>query len=102
MNFREKVYNAVSQIPKGKVATYGQIAAVCGMPRAARAVGRALHFNPYPIIVPCHRVVNREGFLSGAFAFGGLSAQAELLTNDGVIVSSDGRVDLDIYLWQFN
>lgn len=57
MNFYEKVYAVVKQIPKGKVATYGQIALLCGNPRAARAVGYALHCNPEPGIIPCHRVV---------------------------------------------
>ena len=99
MSFYEKVYRAVSLIPKGKVATYGQIAAICGMPRASRAVGRALHCNPEPVIVPCHRVVNRFGYLSGAFAFGGLDAQKMLLEKEGVTVSPDGKVDLALYLW---
>lgn len=100
MSFNKKVYEAVSKIPKGKVATYGQIAAICGEPRASRAVGRALHHNPSPVIVPCHRVVNRHGYLSGAFAFGGIEAQKALLESEGVIVSYGYIVDLDIFLWK--
>ena len=67
MAFRDKVYHMVEQIPKGKVATYGQIAFLCGKLRAARVVGNALHENPFEGCVPCHRVVNAKGELSGAF-----------------------------------
>ena len=56
MSFYDIVYEQVKRIPKGKVATYGQIALMCGSPRASRAVGYALHFNPYPGVIPCHRV----------------------------------------------
>lgn len=98
MSFFEKVYEAVKKIPKGKVATYGQIAHAVGAPRAARQVGWALHVNPQPGIIPCHRVVNREGRLAPAFAFGGEEAQASLLRAEGVEVSEDYTVDLTKYL----
>ena len=75
MNFYEKVYKAVSEIPRGKVATYGQIARMCASPRASRIVGGALHKNPLPGVIPCHRVVNRFGGLAPDFAFGGKDAQ---------------------------
>ena len=74
MSFYDKVYEAVCRVPAGKVATYGQIAAMCGSPRASRAVGYALHMNPRPGVIPCHRIVNREGRLAPAFAFGGSSS----------------------------
>ena len=61
MSFYDKVYEQVVKIPKGKVATYGQIAFLCGSPRASRAVGYALHFNPRPGEIPCHRVVKHAG-----------------------------------------
>ena len=98
-SFYNKVYSAVKAIPKGKVATYGQIAALCGAPRAARVVGTALHHNPEPVITPCHRVVNRFGGLAPAFAFGGMDAQRSLLEEEGVRVGDDNAVDLSIYLW---
>ncbi len=87
-------------IPRGKVATYGQIARLIGHPRAARQVGWALHVNPEPIIVPCHRVVNRNGALSGAFAFGGMDMQRNLLESEGVCFDQTGCVDLSVYLWE--
>lgn len=99
MSFYDKVYDTVKRIPKGMVATYGQIAALCNSPRASRAVGYALHANPQPGIIPCHRVVNRFGYLAPAFAFGGRDAQKNLLESEGVIVSDDFSVNLDKYQW---
>lgn len=92
----KRIYEAVKKIPKGHVATYGQIAEMAGNPRMSRAVGNALHKNPDPLHIPCFRVVNSKGELAGAFAFGGGKAQAELLREDGVGVV-DGKVDLEKY-----
>lgn len=95
----DRIYAVVKRIPRGKVATYGQVAMLAGNPRWARAVGYALHANPEPGVIPCHRVLNRFGKTAPAFAFGGEDRQAELLREDGVEVSADGFVDLDRYLW---
>ena len=92
----KRIYEAVKKIPKGHVATYGQIAEMAGNPRMSRAVGNALHKNPDPLHIPCFRVVNSKGELAGAFAFGGGIAQEELLREDGVEVV-DGKVDLEKY-----
>lgn len=92
----EKIYVAVMTIPRGKVATYAQVAAMVGNPRLCRVVGNALHINPYFGEVPCHRVVNAQGRLSGEFAFGGADIQANMLRAEGVEVV-DGRVDLSKY-----
>ena len=92
MSFYDRVYEAVMTVPKGKVATYGQIAVMCGSPHASRAVGYALHRNPRPGVIPCHRIVNREGRLAPAFAFGGQEVQAELLMKEGVEVRDDFTV----------
>lgn len=91
-----RIYEAVKKIPKGQVATYGQVARLAGNPGMARAVGNALHRNPDPDTVPCYRVVNAKGELSGEFAFGGPGAQAKLLEADGIEVTN-GRVDLKRY-----
>lgn len=93
-----RIYEIVRCIPKGKVATYGQIATLAGNPRWARVVGYALHVNPDPDSIPCHRVVNREGAVSAAFAFGGENMQTTLLREEGVEVES-GKVDLSVYRW---
>lgn len=95
----ELVYDAVRQIPKGKVATYGDIAARIGNPRLSRVVGYALHVNPEPVTIPCHRVVNRFGEVSKAFAFGGENEQRKLLEQEGVEFDAEGRVDLEKYRW---
>ncbi len=99
MTFDRSVYEYLKTVPRGKVVTYGMIAHAIGHPRAARQVGNALHRNPTPVIVPCHRVVNCEGRLAPAFAFGGPDVQASLLRAEGVEVV-DGYVDLSKYLWQ--
>ena len=96
----DDVYKVVRLIPKGKVATYGQIAALCGEPRASRVVGYALHVNPEPYVIPCHRVVDRFGNLAPAFAFGGREAQSSLLAAEGVEVDGDFSVDLSVCLWK--
>lgn len=92
----KRIYEAVKKIPKGKVATYSQVAALAGNNKMSRAVGNALHKNPKPYEIPCHRVVNSKGELAGEFAFGGEKAQEKLLRSEGVIVI-DGKVNLEIY-----
>ena len=99
MTFDQSVYEYVKSVPRGKVTTYGMIARAIGHPRAARQVGNALHRNPAPGIVPCHRVVNREGRLAPAFAFGGIEVQARLLEEEGLSVK-DGYVDMERYFWK--
>lgn len=95
----EKIYTVVKSIPKGKVASYGQVALLAGNPRWSRVVGYALHVNPEPITIPCHRVVTKDGSLSKAFAFGGENMQRTLLAEEGVEFLPDGRVDLSRFLW---
>ena len=92
----KRIYEAVKTIPKGKVATYGQVAEMAGDRKMARAVGNALHKNPDPENIPCFRVVSSKGECSGSFAFGGLNEQAKRLIADGVEVV-DNRVDLEKY-----
>lgn len=100
MNFYDEVYRQVMQIPKGKVATYGMIAERAGNPKAARAVGNALHVNPMQGVIPCHRVVNQSGATAKAFVFGGEDKQRELLENEGVTFLDDGRVDIKKHIWK--
>lgn len=97
MNTFEKIYEVVRNIPKGKVATYGQVAALAGNPQLARVVGYALHVNPDPSTIPCHRVVNREGRVAASFVFGGGDTQRKLLEAEGIVFDPDGRVDLKQY-----
>ena len=95
----ERIYQVVRQIPRGKVATYGQVAALAGNRKWSRVVGYALHVNPEPGVIPCHRVVNRLGEPSKAFAFGGVNRQIELLEAEGVKFK-DGKVEMNLYRWE--
>ena len=98
MTFREQVYDTVARIPRGKVATYGQVARLAGRPRAARAVGFFMHTNTDTKRVPCHRIVGSTGALVG-YAFDGVSAKRKKLIDEGV--SLDGmRVNLAASLWK--
>lgn len=99
MNSYARIYAVVRAIPRGKVATYGQVARLAGNPRWSRVVGYALHVNPDPEGIPCYRVVDRMGRTSKAFAFGGSDAQRALLEADGVQFLPDGRVDLAACQW---
>lgn len=94
MNFFERVYDFVKRIPSGKVASYGDVARAIGQPRAARQVGWALHSNPQPGIVPCHRVVFADGKLTDGFAFGGREVQKALLVSEGVEFCEEYKVDM--------
>ena len=99
--FSRDVYDAVKRVPRGKVATYAQIALMSGHIGAARAVGNALHVNPFFGEVPCHRVVNASGRLAPDFAFGGSDEQRRMLESEGVTVNDDA-VDLEKYQWRGN
>jgi len=84
MTFREKVYAITAKIPRGCVATYGQIAKLAGNPHAARAVGVCMKTNPFAPRVPCHRVVASDGSLTGFSAPGGISKKNKMLRDEGV------------------
>lgn len=94
MNTFEKIYAVVKRIPEGKVASYGQVAAAAGNPRWSQVVGYALHVNPEPGIIPCHRVVKKSGETAEAFAFGGANVQRELLLSEGVFFVDEKTVDM--------
>ncbi|MCC8164292.1 MAG: MGMT family protein [Lachnospiraceae bacterium] len=99
MNTYDRIYEVVKRIPRGCVASYGQVAALAGNRRWARVVGYALHANPDPENIPCYRVVPKEGRVSEAFAFGGGNEQVRLLEADGVELK-DGVVDMEKYQWE--
>ena len=96
----KKIYDVVCQIPKGKVTTYGTVARLAGNPRWARVVGYALHNNPAPGVIPCHRVVNREGKVAESFVFGGGNVQRQMLEQEGITFENDGHIDLSNYQWK--
>ena len=96
ISLKEKVYEFVKSIPRGKVATYGQIALYLGNRNFARVVGNILHGNPDPEHIPCHRVVNAQGKLVRSYAFGGVAAQRCLLVSEGVVFKNNQVVDLSV------
>ena len=95
LNTFEKIYEVVKRIPEGKVASYGQVAAAAGNPRWSRVVGYALHSNPSPGEIPCHRVVTKDGSLAQSFAFGGAEIQRMLLESEGVTFVDSVTVDIE-------
>ncbi|MBI2641518.1 MGMT family protein [Candidatus Roizmanbacteria bacterium] len=97
-SFKDKVYELTRLIPKGKVATYGQIAKLAGNPKAARAVGMFMRINPDPSHTPCHRVVASDGKLTGYSAGEGISTKLAILREEGVFFKGD-RVDLTLSQW---
>lgn len=98
--FRERVWAFVRSVPRGKVVTYGQVAAMLGVPFAARAVGSVLHYTPASADVPCQRVVNRWGRLAPTYGWGGPEQQKRDLEADNVEVHPDFTVDLERYQWR--
>ena len=95
----QRIYQAVEQIPPGKVATYGQIATIAGYPRQARMVGYALHSIPEGFDIPWHRVINAQGKISLSDSGWG-KLQRNLLEQEGVEFSSNGNISLVKYRWQ--
>jgi len=98
MTFRERVYQITDKIPKGKVATYGQIARLVGQPKAARAVGMCMRTNPNAPQTPCHRVVASDGSLTGYSAGEGLKTKKAMLLAEGVFFKG-AKVDLARSQW---
>lgn len=96
-DFRERVYAIVAQIPKGKVMTYGQIAALVGSPRAARIVGGVAHWGDPAL--PWQRVVKKDGSLAEGYP-GGTEGHAAALRSEGIEISDDYRVNMKERLWQ--
>lgn len=95
--FKELVYHTVSQIPPGRVMTYGQIAALCGSPRAARIVGQVAHWGPLEL--PWQRVVHQDGSLARGYTSGGYEAHKRDLEKEGIAVDTDYKVDVQRLMW---
>lgn len=95
MNTFEKIYEVVKKIPRGFVASYGQVALAAGNPRLSQVVGYALHSNPSPGEIPCHRVVRKDGRVAASFAFGGENVQRMLLEEEGVSFIDEFTVDME-------
>ncbi|PQJ16463.1 MGMT family protein [Aureicoccus marinus] len=97
-SFFERVYQVVRHIPEGRVTTYGAIAKYLGAARSARMVGWAMN-NSHTLEVPAHRVVNRQGLLTGKHHFGGTNVMQQLLEEEGVMIQGDQVQKMDEILW---
>ena len=98
-NFFIRVYEVVGKIPRGKVATYGQIAALLDEGNNARVVGWAMKAAPEALKLPCHRVVNKQGMLSPSQVFGDKEFQRAMLEAEGVTFMENGCIDMKKHLW---
>jgi methylated-DNA-protein-cysteine methyltransferase related protein len=99
MDFAERVYRVVQMIPEGCVTNYGSISRALGAPRGARLVGWALRHSPDAMKLPAHRVVNRNGVLTGAAYFGPPDVMRHLLEDEGVTFLDEITVDLKRHYW---
>jgi methylated-DNA-protein-cysteine methyltransferase-like protein len=99
-SFFEKVFEVVKHIPKGKVTSYGAIAEYLGTKGSSRMVGWAMNASHHSTIdIPAHRVVNRNGVLTGKHHFGGPEIMKQLLENEGIIVIDDQIIDFEKHFW---
>lgn len=102
MEFSRRVYETVAGIPYGRVVTYGQVAELVGVPDAAQEVGVVMSRATPQMGLPCHRVVNKTGTLSPEYAFGGPGVQRAKLEEEGILFTSDGRIDMLRHQWNEN
>lgn len=101
-NFFERVYAIVRQIPYGKVTSYGAIAKALGAARSARMVGWAMNASHHLEGVPAHRVVNRNGLLSGKHHFDGTNLMQQLLESEGIKVENNQIIEFENHFWNPN
>lgn len=87
--FSQNVLRRLRKVPPGKVVTYGQLAELCGKPRAARAVGSIMGSNPVPLIIPCHRCMGKDGSLTGFSTEGGIDVKARMLFREGYVANEE-------------
>ncbi len=99
MNLDKKIYKKLSEVPKGKITTYGELAKAVGMKNGQRAVGRIMNKNPYPVIIPCHRVIKSDGKVGG-YAYGE-EIKSNMLTKEGIKIKNGKILDLENRLYRF-
>ncbi len=97
--FYQRIYKLALMIPRGKVATYGQLAFMAGNPRGARMAGRAMKNAPVGMDIPCHRVVNSAGDIAPDYVFESKRHQRAMLEAEGVIFKTNGKINMKICLW---
>ncbi len=99
MKLEEKVYRKLLEVPKGKITTYGELAKAVGLKNGQRTIGKIMNKNPYPVIVPCHRVIKSDGKIGG-YAWGE-KVKAKMLSNEGIKIKNGKILDVKISIHRF-
>lgn len=99
MNIDKKIYKKLLEVPKGKITTYGELAKAVGLKNGQRAVGKIMNKNPYPVIIPCHRVVKSDGKIGG-YAYGE-DIKSDMLTREGIVIKNGKILDLENKIYRF-
>lgn len=99
MNLDKKIYKKLLEVPKGKITTYGELAKAVGLKNGQRAVGKIMNKNPYPVIIPCHRVVKSDGKIGG-YAYGE-EIKSDMLTREGIVIKNGKILDLENKIHRF-
>ncbi len=99
MKLEEKVYKKLLEVPKGKITTYGELAKVIGLKNGQRVIGKIMNKNPYPVIVPCHRVIKSDGKIGG-YAWGE-KVKAKMLLNEGIKIKNGKILDVEKSIYRF-
>ena len=99
MNLQQKIYKKLLEVPKGQITTYGELAKAVGLKNGQRAVGKIMNKNPYPVIIPCHRVVMSTGKIGG-YAYGE-NVKTKMLNDEGVEIQNGKIVELENIIYRF-
>ena len=99
MNIDKKIYKKLLEVPRGKITTYGELAKAVGLKNGQRAVGKIMNKNPYPVIIPCHRVVKSDGKIGG-YAYGE-EIKSDMLTREGIVIKNGKILDLENKIYRF-
>jgi methylated-DNA-[protein]-cysteine S-methyltransferase len=99
LNLDKKIYKKLLEVPKGKITTYGELAKAVGLKNGQRAVGKIMNKNPYPVIIPCHRVVKSDGKIGG-YAYGE-EIKSNMLTREGIVIKNHKILDLENRIYRF-
>jgi len=99
MSLDKKIYKKLLEVPKGKITTYGELAKAVGLKNGQRAVGKIMNKNPYPVIIPCHRVINSNGKIGG-YAYG-QEIKSNMLSKEGIKIQNGKILDLENSIYRF-
>ena len=99
MNLDKKIYKKLLEVPKGKITTYGELAKAVGLKNGQRVVGKIMNKNPYPVIIPCHRVIKSDGKVGG-YAYGE-DVKSDMLTREGIVIKNGKILDLENKIYRF-